>query len=394
MRKNMIFTLCAVLALAIGCTDVKNEPINKGDGIPEKVTDVKWKPIAGGADISYTLPADASLLYVEAVYTLQSGEVKNVKASFYQNSLQIIGLADTDPCRVELYSVGRNEHRSEPIELEIVPLDPPVQTVFKSLSMEETFGGIRVRFDNESEANVVITVVTRDEEGVFIPAETYYTKRAKGDFAARGFRPEKREFGVFVRDQWLNLSDTLFMSLTPVYEEELDKSKFRKVDLDGCTHTAHVGSFEGLWDGSTGNIFHTKPGSGLPQWFNFDTGVTSVLSRFRLHHRPDKSAQGVYNGGDPKIYEIWGSNDPDKDGGWDNWVLLGTFESTKPSGTPTGTLTSEDYQFACVDGEDFDFPSDIPPVRYLRFKINKVWGALDHMYIAELTFWGGGDQSK
>ena len=83
--------------------------------------------------------------------------------------------------------------------------------------------------------------------------------------------------------------------------------------------------------------------------------------------------------------EVYGSNDPNPDGSWDSWTLLGTFESIKPSGG--SGWTSEDIQFACYDGEDFEFP-DIDPVRYLRFRVTKVWGGVTYIYIAELTFWG------
>jgi len=173
---------------------------------------------------------------------------------------------------------------------------------------------------------------------------------------------------------------------------KLEKSKFKEVDLPTDTYSGHIGSkIPFLWDDKTGSggnvIFHTKPGSGLPQWFTMDLGVTTTLSRLKLHHR-DGSTAGPYTGGDPKVYEIWGSDNPPTDGSWDNWKLLGRFQSVKPSGAPDGTVTTEDKQFATVDGEDFDFPADIPPVRYLRFKTVKVWGLLDHMYIAELTFWG------
>jgi hypothetical protein len=60
----------------------------------------------------------------------------------------------------------------------------------------------------------------------------------------------------------------------------------------------------------------------------------------------------------------------------------------KPSGSPAGTVTGEDFQFAVVDGEDFDIPPGTPKYRYIRWKTNRVWGALDHHYLAELTFWG------
>lgn len=399
MFKNMQMKIDVFMALLAGmlmcaCSEEEMMPVNT-DEAPSPVSNVQVENLAGGARLTYTLPNDKNLLYVKAVYTISQHVQREVKSSYYQNYLLLDGFSDTISYGVSLYAVSRGEKVSQPVTVAVKPLTPPVMKVFESLTMTGTFGGVRVSFENEAEANVVLTVLATDTIGDLVQADAYYTKRKEGTFAVRGFEPVSRTFGVFVRDRWSNCSDTLFADLTPVYEYQLDKTKFKTIQLPSDTYDGHVSSkVEYLWDEKTGNggtsIFHSKPGSGLPQWFTFDMGVTTTLSRFKLHHR-DGGTDGPYTGGDPRVYEVWGSNNPDTDGGWENWTLLTTCESVKPSGQPEGTVTSEDKQFAVVDGEDFDFPAGIPPVRYLRFKINKVWGALDHMYIAELTFWGGGE---
>ncbi|MGF6930486.1 hypothetical protein QFZ48_005986 [Chitinophaga sp. W2I13] len=390
MKKYIIpVLLCAGLYC---CKEEGVQPLNK-DQAPGPVTNVRAESIAGGANISYSRPKDKDLLYIKAVYSIRPGIEREVKASYYQHMLTIDGFPDTLEYPVKLYAVSRGENISEPVTISVKPLTPPVKQVFQQLTLAATFGGVRVNFVNNSEADVVITVLAADSTNDLVPAETFYTKRKTGTFAARGFNTTKRKFAAFVRDRWNNHSDTLYAALSPLFEQKLEKTKFKEVDLPTDTYAGHISSkIPYLWDDKLGNagtsIFHTKPGSGLPQWFTIDMGVTATLSRFKLHHRDGSTADGSYTGGDPKIYEIWGSNNPSSDGSWDNWVLLSGFESVKPSGTPDGTITTEDKQFATVDGEDFDFPPDVPPVRYLRFKTVKVWGALDHIYIAELTFWG------
>ncbi|RFS26811.1 DUF4959 domain-containing protein [Chitinophaga silvatica] len=386
MKKYYIIYLLITLVV-FGCKDEKQKPINT-DQAPGPVSNVQATPIAGGAKITYDRPKDESLLYIKAKYNIRPGVEREVKASYYQNTLTVDGFPDTIDYTVKLYAVSRGGNESAPVSVTINPLTPPVKAVFQTLKMTSTYGGVRVNFSNDAEADVVITVLAADSTKDLVPSETYYTKRREGVFAARGFDTTSRKFGIYVRDRWNNHSDTLFATLTPMFEQKLDKSKFKEVDLPTDTYQPHIGKIPNLWDDKLGgNIFHTKPGSGLPQWFTFDMGVTATLSRFKIHHR-DGTTDGPYTGGDPKIYEIWGSNNPANDGSWDSWILLSRFESVKPSGLPEGTVTTEDKQFAVVDGEDFDFPADIPPVRYLRFKTIKVWGALDHMYIAELTFWG------
>lgn len=392
MKRSIIHILFVlpVLLLLAGCVEDKMTPLNKGDQAPAPVSDVEVERLPGGAILSYSLPRDKNILYVKAVYEIRKGVEREVKSSYYKNYLQIDGFPDTATYQVKLYAVSRGEELSEPVTVAVTPLTPPVRSVFETLTLQETFGGVRISFENDSEAKIVLTVLAQDSTGDFVPAETFYTERLKGNFSARGFAPEPKRFGVFVRDRWNNHSDTLFSDLTPWFERELDKSKFREVLFPSDTYEGHVGSrLSNLWNGLTGHgggeIFHTKPGTGLPQWFTFDLGVTTVLSRFRLHHR-DGNADGPYTGGDPYIYEIYGSNEPSDD--WESWTLLTTCQSVKPSGSGP-QVTTEDKEFAVVQGEDFDFPPGIPPVRYLRFKIEKVWGPLDHHYIAELTFWGG-----
>ncbi|MDO5570654.1 MAG: DUF5000 domain-containing lipoprotein [Bacteroidales bacterium] len=393
MKKYLIIITSLLALLSYSCTEESIEPITKNGSKPMQVTDVSVVNQNGGAIISYVIPDDPNLLYVKAVFASQPGEYRETRASYYQNSLTLDGFVSTDDCEVLLYSVSRNEIESDPIKVTITPLEAPVTSVLKSIKMEETFGGVRVYFENPTEASLRLSLLAENSDGVVSPYDTYYTSRESGFFTSRGMEAAPIKVGVCIRDRWNNNSDTVYTTVTPKYEKQLDKTKFKKVELAGGTYAAHVGSFENLWDNNTANIFHTKPGSGLPQWFTFDTGVKTQLSRFKLHHRKTGDATGEYNGGDPKVYEIWGSNNPDTDGGWENWELLGSFTSTKPSELPVGTITSEDTQFACIDGEDFDFPENTPAVRYLRFRIIKVWGLLDHMYIAELTFWGGEPQS-
>lgn len=392
MKKYSFYILILCILSFCSCNEDKNEPLF-GDSAPQPVTDIQVESFPGGAKISYRTPKDDNLLYVKAVYTLADGTVREVKSSYYKDYLILEGFIDTITYTTDIYTVSRGEKMSEPVKASFKPLLSPIKTTFKSLKLTDTFGGVRVTFENEAEANLIISVLTTDSLGDLVPADTYYTKRKEGSFAVRGYDPEERIFGVFIRDRWNNLTDTLYADITPIFEEQLDKTKFKDLKLPSDTYEGHISSnMTKLWDGKIGTgggeIFHTKPGSGLPQHFTFDMGTQATLSRFKLNHRNGTGSDGMYTGGDPKIYEIYGSNDPDTDGGWENWILLKECESVKPSGLPEGTVTSEDQQFAGVDGEEFEFADGLPPVRYIRFRTIRVWGALDHMYIAELTFWG------
>ncbi len=392
------FLLLAVVIVGmIQCADDVDRgiPTLKDDAPPSPVTGVQVEAIPGGAILSYTLPKSGNLLYVMAEYTI-GDKLFEKKSSFYSNNLTVEGFPDTKQYNLKLYSVSRSGTKSAPVSVKINPLTPPVVAVLNSVVLEQTFGGVKVKFENESESELKLVVLTTDSLGDLYPADMYYTKRKEGSFSVRGFSPELRKFGFYALDRWDNYSDTLFVELEPWFEEQLDKFKFKPLMLPTDTYEAHSSAsftldklWDDVWGSSSTGIFHTKPNTGIPQWFTFDMGQTARLSRFKFYHRYASSsgtaADGAYSAGDPQILEVYGSNNPASDGSWDSWTLLGQFESVKPSGD--AKWTSEDIQFAVFDGEDFEF-EDTGVYRYLRFKILKNWGGVTYIYIAELTFWG------
>src|SRR5690606_35307007 len=89
--------------------------------------------------------------------------------------------------------------------------------------------------------------------GEWSPVETYYTSQREGLFFARGFESTEQSFGVYMRDRWENYSDTLVRNLTPLFEEELDKSRFAEVRLPTDTWQKRYSNSPGvsaIWNGN------------------------------------------------------------------------------------------------------------------------------------------------
>lgn len=167
---------------------------------------------------------------------------------------------------------------------------------------------------------------------------------------------------------------------------ELDKSKFKEFVLPGDVGSAWGWIMPFLWDGNTaeGSGFHT-PEVNLPQHFTFDLGVKSTLHEVKVWQRMGNDL--VYNAGNFKRFEIWGSNEPAADGSFTGWVKLLDCISIKPSGSPLGTVTEEDNAYA-VAGELFKFPEGSPAVKYIRFKMLENWSGSLSNHIMEASFWG------
>lgn len=415
--KYIITGWLLVIVIIAACKKDDRSPLTKDGTKPDPVSNVQVTNLAGAALISYTLPDNENLLYVKAIYTLHDVQ-KEVKVSMFQKKLLVEGFGDTDERTIDLYAVSRSEVVSEPVSVTIKPLAPPIENVFRSLKTDSTFGGINVKYVNDDSANIVFEVLVVDSVGDWQHVDFNYTSMKQGSFNIRGFPPVERTWGIYVRDRWDNHSDTLRVNITPVYEEALDKTKFNDVrnsfskfipqfdplpnsGLGMVNAVDYSGSYpmKNLYDGNVTTMFHTKEKYDLPVWIpiDLDKGGASkfVLSRFKVWQR---TGNFIFNHGNPHHWEIWGTNkpnvnstDPKNTNPDAGWVKLGEWTMTKPSGWEVGQNSNEDIQVA-TDGQEFEFPNGMPPVRYIGWKNIDSWGSIDgytgFFHLFELSLWG------
>nr|WP_068891608.1 DUF5000 domain-containing lipoprotein [Pedobacter panaciterrae] len=387
--KKLLYMFSFLLLVVMGQSckeEFRLDHIDANAPAPQQVSDIKSQSTPGGAILTYTVPADANLAYVKAVYEIQPGVFKEGKASFYTDTIKLEGFGNTNEYDVKVYSIGKNEKASEPLTVKIRPLTPPVYSAFADLTLDEGFGGVKVRFKNEYQANLAI-VLEADTAGnnIMTPIQTFYTKAVAGSYSVRGLPSVQKTFSVYLRDRWGNKSDTLTRTLTPLFEEEVPKP-WTTIHLptDEYLPVETPYYMERMWDGLVDIwIFATRNSSVMPQWFTLDLNKPVVLSRFKVHHR-----NYVYQGGDPKRFELYGTNNPGADGSFNSWTLLGTFNSYKPSGLPQGQNSAEDYDYAFTKGEDFELEVIPQAYRYYRFKTLETYGGGGQVTITELSFFG------
>src|SRR5688572_106791 len=231
---NYLLVLVLTSSVIAGCNkpDMNTqEPIEK-DGIkPGVVTNVQVTNLPGAASITYTLPKDADLQYVLAEYSINSTTTRQAKTSRYSDTIQVDGFNKADEYSVTLYAVDRSENKSEPVTVKVNPTTPPYRIIASSLQIAEDFGGVNVTFNNPDEAKIALVILTKDHNNEFVPVETFYTQIKDGSFSVRGYDTTERIFGAYIKDRWNNYSDTLFVTVTPMGEKILDKTKFRQYRL-------------------------------------------------------------------------------------------------------------------------------------------------------------------
>ena len=376
------------LMFLFSCEEEMHKPPSEGIK-PAVLSNVQVENRNGEAVITYSLP-NKGAFYAVAEYEPRPGLKRQVKSSVYKQEMVLDGFEKAQEYEASVYVVGVDEQRSEAVNVKVNPLTPPYMITFNSIEAFKDWGGITVKADNELQDRLVFGAFALDSTGLVDTLIMHYTEQEKVQFSFRGFESKITTFGIFLRDAWENFSDTMYVDLKPLFEEELNRSKFEQVDLPtdmNLGHTTINTPMHRMWNDVVSNrddLFLTRPNAApIPQWFTFDIAKKSKLSRMKLWHR----TTFLFEGGNPKRFEVYGSNDPNPDGSWESWELLGYFESKKPSGLPIGQLTNEDTEYINA-GEEFVFGLDTPPVRYLRFKTLEVWGGVQYVSIQMMKIWG------
>lgn len=382
---------CLVLFSLLACNDeeFRHKPIDNDSTQPGTISNVKVINYSGSASIRYSLPEDPDLQYVVARYSVNDKTNLEAKASYHDNQLMVQGFANAGDYPVQLYAVDRSGNESEPVTAIVSPDTPAYIRAFRSLDLIGTFGGANISYQNEAKGNIGIVVVSENNNGELVPVDALYTSLEGGSFSVRGFDTVSRIFGCYVRDRWNNLSDTIIRSIKPLYERELDKSKFAEYQLpDDAPKTFYPNNRpDRAWDGSIDNFhWNATNTTGLTSvQITMDLGVTAQLNRFAYWPRSDEMYH--YQRFSLKKFTIWGRATPTSEAGYDGWIKLRDCEVVKPSGLPLGENNADDVA-AALAGHSFDFPANTPPVRYIRIQVHENWSGGTELHIGELSFWG------
>lgn len=388
---RLIFSLA--LLVFVGCDEFEHGPSSTDSVNPSKVENVVITPINGGFNISYDLPSDKDLLYVKAVYTNNKGIEAEVKTSTFNNKIEILGFNDVTEKSIKIYAVDRSENISEPVTVSGTPLISPLQLVAQELSLATDFGGAKFMWKNELKAPIVVTLLAGNAKGELEIVKAEYTSQKESKVSIRGYDAVPTLFAAVIRDNYDNFSDTIYAEtpdklLTPLFEERLDKTKFKKVVLQNDDNwDAWEGDYWFLFDDDMKSIVHTQGDRPRPSIMTVDLGVNVNLSRFTVFQRLSHGTLHAYTHGNPKKYDVYGSKElPGPDGNLANWTLLKKCESFKPSGLPIGQNTDEDIAHLWA-GDEYTFDEQTE-IRYFRIVVYDTWDGAGYIGFSEMTFWG------
>lgn len=387
MKKYLLLNLFVLLLLVAGCTEDEKGPLVKNNSTPGLITDIEVENIPGGAKISYTLPNDNQLLYIIATYSTKEGVSKQAKSSIFKPFLLLEGFSEIREYTVSLRSVDRSDNYSPEVSVKINPLEAPVHEVLRTIKVDEAWGGARVSMHNELQQEYILYTLLKDSiTGNWREYDRLYTSAKDRDFYARGLPPIPTEFAFYLTDKWSNSSDTLFSSVTPLYEVEFDKSLFKDAALADDSNDPLYRPLYQLWTPGPKTYFFQKSAIGyeMPNWITIDLGRKYVFGRFKLN-MVNHANTWIFGSCTPRLFEIWVSNTPTTD--WSQWTFYGEYEMIKPSGLPVGQVSDDDQEMI-LNGADFNFPIKPEGYQYMRFKAIETFGGTGHFCALEFTLWG------
>ncbi|MGF7230442.1 DUF5000 domain-containing lipoprotein [Arachidicoccus sp.] len=400
---NYISLLCFGLMFSNCTQKTLNKPVVTNNQAPDVVTNIKVSNQNGKAVLTYTLPKNQDLSYIKADYETSPGVITEATASRYTNTLTLNGFGDTLAHIVKLVSINSSGIASASVEVTVHPLTPGFILSRKSLKIQTTFGGFTINCVNPTNDNLaIVSMVDTSGNGTWVQTvgmDNVYSNDSVISATIHNQPSVLRKYAFTIRDQWNHYSDTLFQTMTPVFEQMLDKSKWNTLTLPNDAQILNNGGWcyeYYMWDGDSHpgwpHTYFTVEAATGPQTATIDLGSQHTFSRFQVNPYLEVG-NNYYVRGNPKDFEIWGSNSPDLSNPEPDilsdptWTKLGTFHVIKPSGSPYQTETAAD-QTAAYTGWQFDFPTGLGAYRYIRIRSLSNWQGSYFLTIAEFTLWG------
>jgi hypothetical protein len=392
--KRIYFYLAGLFFLCFSCTEKEIVPISESSGKPEQIEILDTVTIPGGVIVNYKIPPVNDIIEIKAIYTLSNGQVRESSSSFYTSSMTVVGYNDTDEHEAEIYTINRAREMSDPVKFKFHPGESSLSKVTKSMQITSDFGGVNFSWRNPDKASLIFEFYTENDQGEMVTMDIIPYKTDSTNISYRGYDHTKSyKFAVNIRDNYGNSSGIIYPEggvIIPMEERILDKNIQRAMTIEGDVSWDNwEGRLLHLIDNNVLTITHTNNNTVPGASFTLDIGKKAKLSRFVLHQRQDRIGY-LYASGNFQIFEVYSSDEEgdSPSGNWSDWKLQIVCTISKISGAEYDVTTSEDIE-AGERGHDFSLPLDMPPVRYLRFKVLKIWDAgQSFAHAGELTTYG------
>jgi hypothetical protein len=412
--------ICVVCYSMNACKDDDRFDVNAGDNIPPgKPVITGVKSLYGGARFYYKAPKDEDVLSIDAEYTNEKGKTHHFTASYYADSLDIVGFGDTQGHIVKLYAVDRAGNHSEEIEYVVTPLEPVISLVSKSLKVKPGFSSFFVEWKNEllqtvhvhvsfklpvsgTERNIVMVFSSNGVEERHFVNDLYLSPS------------EQVEVSIHIEDLYGNSTEALdFGRFSLLEDSKLPKELWRLPlanDSIAGVPMMYGDALEGrtryviddiINIGDNLNFLHTngigrngvQANGNVPWNLMIDLGDYYELSRIVTHQLHCSRAgyspyarENYYKSGNVGIYSLWILNETTQ-----RWDSVTTYQIP----VPVGLTELEMARLGDAGDMAYFYPEEpqyTPPTRWIRYEALKAfddnYSATNAQNLSEITLYG------
>ena len=161
--KNRKSKMLWFLVVLIGCFQACREGERYGVSITE--TEAPDAPVVygtrsldGGVRFYYTVPKNKDVIAVKGEYVNEAGKLLHFSSSYFKDSLDVLGFADTIYYDVKIYAVNRAGRRSKENVYPVKPERSVLNMVMDAIVVKPSFGSLFVEWENELKWNVNVFV--------------------------------------------------------------------------------------------------------------------------------------------------------------------------------------------------------------------------------------------
>lgn len=409
----------AMLLLVIGfyaCKDDERFQIIGDDKeAPNPPQFVRYKPLVGGARVFYRLPTDKDILSINAEYINETGKKNYFSASYFTDSLDVMGIADTVDRVIQLYAVDRAGNQSETVPVTVRASSSALQEVAKSIHVLPAFNSFIVYWQNELNQAINVYVDMYFSKGGTQRNLTWVLsskESSKREIIEDVILEEGESLSVNIRvgDMYGNITQEIEMGEVSVMNDAiLPKDHWRLPNANDsiagipmCFGDAFecksINVIDGIVSrGETMNLMHTAgrgrtgiPGDANAPWnFLIDMGDYYELSRIVTNQRHDNNAipydpdvRGYYyQGENVNQYNMYYLDEETN-----QWVFISQHTIPVPSG-----LSELEFAKMGAAGDMAimypEAPAFTKAARWFRYEALTGFGSLPQV-LSEITLYG------
>lgn len=396
--KNQIFKISLFLMLAFSVILSCSKNDDEDTTPPSVLSVINVTPTHGGGIISYNLPDDDDILYVKAEYTNTIGEEVSRVSSKHNNSIEITGLNQTTPLTIKLFVIDENYNKSDVVEVELTPLESFIFLVQESMEITPDLGGAKVTWENIESKTVYVFLHIDDGSGDD-QVRILSSSNEQESIFVRGLESVEMTFLTRIEDfDGNSTSLEEKATLTPLFEEVIDKSTWSLVASQSVNGNAWEGATVNFWDDvidTVGNdsdnsyfmIWRDQNGGSLnwPLDIVIDLNKTVKIHRFKIWQRAywyggPSDTPYYYQEENMKSFILYASNDSQ------TWIELGQFDIGDPR-DGEGNIPASALEEG-ANGHDFNLEGVSDEFRYLKVSLTSNYGSETYVNGSEITLYG------